>query len=109
MLAEHAPDIAHSGGQSLREASHKYRIKVGALTPIVYTTVRDSGILLTARFLIGSRTRRGVEERIWEAILDEFAMRTDIELAYPTTRTYLQGPVNLTIDKPGETPGEGGT
>jgi hypothetical protein len=58
------------------------------LTPIVYTSVKDSGVMLTIRYFIDPRSRRGSEQAIWEDILKEFAKRKDIDFAYPTNRIY---------------------
>ena len=65
------------------------------LTPKVYTTVRDSGVLLTMRYLTDPRKRRGSENAIWEDILRSFARYPEIEFAYPTQRFFnnaLEGP-----------------
>lgn len=96
----HAPDIERSGARIRRQAM-SYHIKLGTLTPIVYMTVRDSGVLLTARFLVDPRGRRSTEEHIWVAILDGLAASDNIHLAYPTTRTYFDGP--LAIQRADET------
>ena len=58
------------------------------LTPIVYTSVKDSGILLTIRFICQVKRRRTTDEIVWEAILEEFSKYKDIDFAYPTTRFY---------------------
>jgi hypothetical protein len=58
------------------------------LTPIVWTTVKDCGVLLTIRYLCDPRKRRSTEQAIWENILKEFAECNDIDFAYPTTRFY---------------------
>jgi hypothetical protein len=58
------------------------------LTPIVYTSVKDSGILLTLRYICDARKRRGTEHAIWEDILTEFAKQGEIEFAYPTQRFF---------------------
>ena len=50
--------------------------------------VVDVGITLTLRFLSLPQRRRSAEEKAWEAILDRFAEREDIDFAYPTTRFY---------------------
>jgi len=55
---------------------------------VVYTSVRDSGVLLTLRYVCHVRRRRSTAEEIWEAILTEFGGRDDIDFAYPTTRFY---------------------
>lgn len=75
----------------------RYLIYRGASTPIVYTSVEDSGVLLTARFPVRPRQRRGAVEEFWEGILDGFAGRDDIDFAYPTTRFYD----NVAEGKPG--------
>lgn len=90
-----APNIEARAGARIREAAKGYQIKIGVLTPIVYLTVKDSGILLTARFLTDVRTRRTVEQRIWRAVLEAFASEPKLDLAYPTVRTYLEGPIRL--------------
>jgi len=90
-----APDIEARAGARIREAARSYQIKLGVLTPIVYLTVKESGIMLTVRFLTDVRTRRAVEQRIWRRVLETFANEPNLELAYPTVRTYLQGPIQL--------------
>ena len=56
-------------------------------------TVKDSGVLLTCRFLVGARQQRDVAQAIWDGILDGFDATPAVELAYPTVRTYLQGAI----------------
>lgn len=97
-VAKHAPNLERSAGKRIRETARSYHIKVGALTPIVYLSVEDSGVLLTGRFLVGVREQRGVMENIWEAILAGLDVDDSVELAYPTVRTYLQGPIHLSSD-----------
>jgi small-conductance mechanosensitive channel len=70
------------------EASKKYMIFYQYLTPIVYTSVRDSGILLTMRYICDARKRRGTEHEIWEDVLKEFVKQESIEFAYPTQRFF---------------------
>lgn len=92
-----APDIEARAGARIRETARSYHIKLGVLTPIVYLTVKESGILLTARFLTDVRSRRSVEQRVWRRVLDTFAAEERIDLAYPTVRTYLEGPIKLEL------------
>ncbi|RUA17024.1 MAG: mechanosensitive ion channel family protein [Clostridia bacterium] len=66
----------------------RFFIKIGTLTPRVYTSVEDSGILLSMRFLTPVRQRRGHEEAIWESLLQAFEQEVDIDFAYPTQRVY---------------------
>ena len=82
--------VAEEVERQVRRAASRYLIYSGKVTPIVYTTVRDSGVLLTVRYMTKPKTRRGTEQQLWEQILEQFAENGDIELAYPTTRYYDQ-------------------
>ncbi len=75
----------------IKSAAMKYLIFFGKLTPTVYTSVRESGVLLTMRYIIKPRERRTSEQAVWEAILEEFGKHDDIALAYPTMRYYQKG------------------
>jgi small-conductance mechanosensitive channel len=75
--------------EDIRRASRQYYIQYSQLTPTVYVTVRDSGVLLTGRLLVPVRSRRGVDSDIWKELLVAIAGEPRIELAYPTVRTYL--------------------
>lgn len=88
--------------EQLRRTAQRYLIIAGKITPIVYTTVRDSGVLLTLRYLTKARQRRGNQQSIWEAILDAFAAHDNIDFAYPTTRFYD----NRAEGKPGARAGQ---
>jgi len=94
-LRDHAPDVERAAGSSIRETGRSYHIKFGALTPIVYLSVENSGVLLTSRFLVNVRQQRGVAQAIWTTILDGFDGTDAVELAYPTVRTFFAGPINL--------------
>ena len=72
----------------LRQAAERYMIHFSKLTPAVYMSARDSGVLFSVRYMINPRQKRGSEQSLWEVILDEFEKHPDIELAYPTTRFY---------------------
>ncbi len=71
------------------------------LTPIVYTSVKDSGVMLTMRFLCDPRQRRNYEHVIWEEVLKAFAKSNEIDFAYPTQRFYS----NKSEGKPGHNSG----
>jgi small-conductance mechanosensitive channel len=90
IAAEKVRNLVDGAREQISHASEKYCIFYGALTPIVYTTVKESGVLLTMRYLVNPRQRRATEQEIWEATLDAFAAESDIDLAYPTTRFYSQ-------------------
>ena len=85
---ENAEYLSQGAQAQIRNAARKYLIVAGKLTPTVYTTVKDSGVMLTIRYLVDPRQRRGTEQKMWEDILDAFAKESDIDLAYPTTRFY---------------------
>lgn len=74
--------------KQIKEASKRFMIFYKKLTPIVYTSVKDSGVLLTMRYICKVKTRRSTEELIWEEVLERFAEHKDIDFAYPTTRFY---------------------
>lgn len=97
-VRRNAPDVERAAGALIRETARRYHIKVGALTPIVYLSVKDSGVLFTARFLVEARQQRGFAERIWNTILDGIDAEPTVDLAYPTVRTYLEGPIELRRD-----------
>ena len=80
--------VAEDLERQVRRAASQYLIYSGKVTPIVYTTVRDSGVLLTVRYMTKPKTRRGTEQQLWEQILQRFSENDNIELAYPTVRYY---------------------
>ena len=83
--AQHSSEVAQ---KHIQEASRRFMIFYSVLTPTVYTSVAESGVLLTIRYLCEPRTRRGTSETIWEDVLQQFAAHKDIDFAYPTRRFY---------------------
>ena len=94
---ERAEELSPDAERKVRQAAQEFMIFYSKLTPTVYTSVVDVGIRFTIRYLVEPRRRRGSEEVLWEAILDAFGERDDIDLAYPTVRYYH----NVTEGKPG--------
>ena len=94
---KHGEDLSTAAEEKLRQAARKFMIFYSKLTPTVYTSVRDCGVLLTIRYLCDPRRRRSTEQSIWEDILHAFAEHDDIDFAYPTQRFYD----NLHEGKPG--------
>lgn len=88
IINRHAEHLSKSAESSLRDAARRYMIFYSNLTPIVYTSVEDSGVMLTIRYLCDPRNRRGSAEKIWEDILQTFAKRSNIDFAYPTQRFF---------------------
>jgi small-conductance mechanosensitive channel len=74
--------------RQIKEAAKRFLIFYNTLTPVVYTSVKDSGVELTMRFLCEPRSRRDLEQTIWEEVLKEFSLCKDIDFAYPTQRFY---------------------
>lgn len=85
---KHGGQLSGAAERKVKSAAKKYMIFYQKLTPIVYTSVKDSGVVLTIRYLCDPRQRRTTEHNIWEDILDAFNKEKDIALAYPTTRFF---------------------
>ena len=85
---KHSAIKSEYAAQQVRRAANKYLIHFNHLTPIVWTDVKASGVMLTMRYLCEPRRRRGTTSAIWEDVLNAFAEHPDIELAYPTQRFY---------------------
>ncbi|MEX1207647.1 MAG: mechanosensitive ion channel domain-containing protein [Acidimicrobiia bacterium] len=96
VIEEVAPDRSEvAAGMELRKSADHYRIGITMLDPIVFVTVRDSGILLTARVVAAVGRTRQMEQDIWKGFLRAIADRPDIELAYHTIRTHFRGPIDI--------------
>lgn len=100
IVNKNAEHLSHGAEEKIKAASKRYMIFYTKLTPIVYTSVKDSGVLLTIRYLCDPRKRRASEQTMWEDILGEFAKCSDIDFAYPTQRFYN----NLSEGKPNTKP-----
>ena len=88
IATKHAKHSSEAAQKRIQEASQRFMIFYSVLTPAVYTSVENSGVLLTIRYLCEPRTRRGTAETIREDILYQFAAHQDIDFAYPTQRFY---------------------
>lgn len=84
----HGATLSQRAAEQIRSVSRRFMIFYTALGPIVYTTVVDSGVLLTIRYMCDPRQRRTTEQAVWEDILQAFASHNDIDFAYPTRRFY---------------------
>lgn len=96
IAAEHVGQLSEDAERTLRRAAKNYLIFYNKLTPTVYTDVVDHGVRLTLRYLSPPRGVRGGEQTVWEAVLDAFHGRDDLDLAYPTTRFYHAPPPRQT-------------
>jgi len=88
VVTEHGVKLSQEAEKQIKAAARTFLIFYNKLTPIVYTTVKDSGVLLTLRYMCNPRERRSMEEIMWEDILNKFAECDDIDFAYPTQRFY---------------------
>jgi small-conductance mechanosensitive channel len=86
IASRHAQHLEAEAHRQVRKASTRYMIHYQNLSPTVYVSVREWGVLLTVRYLTAPRRRRGTEEAIWKDILDTFGKNPEISFAYPTTR-----------------------
>jgi small-conductance mechanosensitive channel len=97
----HDEDLSEDAARQVRLAARDYMIFYSKLTPTVYTSVKDSGIELTIRYIVEPRRRRGSEQALWEDILDLLADEPHIDLAYPTSRVFkneIEGKVPFGLD-----------
>jgi len=74
--------------KKFRKESKQFLLPKLALDPIIFTSVADHGVRLSARFVCEPRNRRTVEQKIWEDLLKIFRTDNTIDFAYPTTRFY---------------------
>jgi len=100
IAVKHGEELSAAAEERVQQAARRFMIFYSKLTPTVYTSVRDCGVLLTIRYLCDPRRRRTTEQSIWEDILHAFAEHDDIDFAYPTQRFYD----NRTEGKPGTKP-----
>jgi small-conductance mechanosensitive channel len=84
----HAAHLTHDAADRIKEVSRRFMIFYSTLTPTVYTSVADCGVLLTLRYLCEPRRRRSTAQEIWEDVLTAFGECDDIDFAYPTYRYY---------------------
>jgi len=88
IAVKHAGHLAELAESKLREYAREFLVVPVDLTPTVFTTVAESGVLLTMRHVCRSRHRRESTQEIWEDVLDRFAECEDVNFAYPTRRSY---------------------
>lgn len=95
-MAEHAPDTSDGTiARAIREAAHRYLIRYTHLTPNTYVSVKESGVMVSGRYLVPARQRRHIQDRLWRAILDSFSLESNVALAYPTIRNVITDPVRF--------------
>lgn len=101
-LRDHAPDSTDPQiVNSIRQAGEQYMIRYQHLTPTTYVSVKNSGVMISGRYLVGVRTRRSVKDALWRSVLEALAEEANVDLAYPTSRIVY--PDDFTVRRlPGE-------
>jgi small-conductance mechanosensitive channel len=77
--------------ERLKRARSLYYVTYTFITPKVWVSIADSGVLLTARYLVRARRRRTLDDTISREVLSRFASESDIEFAYPSLAVYRPG------------------
>ena len=88
IVEEKTKKYQEPASKELKKAAQQFMIFYTKLTPIVYTSVKDHGVMLTMRFLVDPRQRRATRRAIWESVLLDFAKYPNIDFAYPTNRLF---------------------
>jgi len=92
--------LSASAEEKIKSANKKFLISYQKFSPTVYTSIKDSGVMLTLRYLIEPRKRRNSEQSIMEEILSEFSKYDNIDFAYPTRRIYNNLSEAKNLNKP---------
>jgi small-conductance mechanosensitive channel len=98
-VTEHAEELSPDAARQIAAAADTYHIKFSKLTPVVWTSISDSGVTLTMRYLCKPRERRSSASEIWESVLLALNEMPDVDLAYPTTRYFdntVEGKIHTT-------------
>ncbi len=89
IIKRHAPDVSEGVKKYNKTVNKRFVITYNNVTPIVYTKVADSGVVLTMRYMLNPRSQRSSAQAIWEDVLRAFKNHWDIDFAYPTQREYI--------------------
>jgi len=81
-------NLSEAAQRMVKSAAKKYPIQFEHFSPIIYVSTRESGILLTLRFLVEPRKSRLIESHMWTEILEEIGVEKNIDFAYRTIRSY---------------------
>lgn len=89
VISAHAPPVDQERLKQGQIKEMRFVISYANIAPIIYTKIESSGVLLTLRYLVRPKEKRGSEQTIYEAILRAFAPHDDIDFAYETQREYI--------------------
>jgi small-conductance mechanosensitive channel len=102
----HGSSTVEQAAREMKNASRQFMLIYGKLTPTVYTSVQECGVVLTLRYLCEVQKRRDSAQAIWEDVLAAVADNDDVDFAYPTRRVYRLKSEGKTVRDPDERPGE---
>ncbi len=88
IAGEHTAHLSKYAERKVKKTSRQFLIQNIDFAPAVYTTVAESGVELTIRYLCDPQKRRSSLQAIWESILTEFKKHPHIDFAYPTMRRF---------------------
>jgi small-conductance mechanosensitive channel len=103
----HGHELSDDAEAEVLALGRRFMIFYSTLAPTVYTRISERGIAFAVRYVCDPRQRRVSEQAIWEAVLEAFAGRDDIDIAYPTQRFFQRAQEDRTLAPPGP-PAEGG-
>jgi small-conductance mechanosensitive channel len=75
-----AEQIGTDARERVKEASRRFMIYYANLTPTVYQSMNDKGIVLTVRYLCEPRMRRTTTDALWADILKELPAQTGVQI-----------------------------
>ncbi len=87
----HCSLFVEQAEKEMKQAKESFMLKFSVLTPAVFTSVKENGVVLTARFLCPVRRTRRMEQLLWLDILEAFKKEPSIRFAYNTTRLVKFG------------------
>ena len=102
VVGEHGRSLDGDSEEELLALGRRFMIFYTTLAPTVYTSITERGVSFAIRYICDPRRRRDSEQAIWEAVLDAFARRDDVDLAYPTRRFFDRGTESRTLGAPGD-------
>ncbi|MBR9990627.1 MAG: mechanosensitive ion channel [Gemmatimonadetes bacterium] len=97
---QHGHSLSDEAEAEVLALGRRFMIFYSTLAPTVYTRISERGIAFAIRYVCDPRGRRDSEQALWEAALEAFAQRDDIDLAYPTQRFFHRGQEALTLGRP---------
>ncbi|MBE2222383.1 MAG: mechanosensitive ion channel family protein [Anaerolineae bacterium] len=89
VINTYAPHVDREMLKQKQIKEMRFVISYNNTSPTIYTKIESSGVLLTLRYLVQPKHRRGSEQTIHEAILRAFGPHNDIDFAYETQREYI--------------------